>query len=53
MKELAEKADRNLEGNVVLEEAVLEFGVQVLAGTMSAEQAVKEIQQKSAIYLSE
>lgn len=53
VKELAEKADRNLEGNVVLEEAVLEFGVQVLAGTMSAEQAVKEIQQKSAIYLSE
>lgn len=53
VKELAEKADRNLEGNVVLEEAVLEFGVQVLAETMSVEQAVKEIQQKSAIYLSE
>ena len=53
VKELAQKAEISLEGNVVLEEAVVEFGVQVLTGSMSVEQAVKEIQQKTAIYLSE
>ena len=53
MKELAQNAEISLEGNVVLEEAVVEFGVQVLTGSMSVEQAVKEIQQKTAIYLSE
>lgn len=53
VKELAQNAEISLEGNVVLEEAVVEFGVQVLTGSMSVEQAVKEIQQKTAIYLSE
>lgn len=53
VKELAQKAEHSLEGNVVLEEAVLEFGAQVLTGSMSVEQAVKEIQQKTAIYLAE
>lgn len=53
LKELAEQADHSLEGNAFLEDVVVRYGVLALTGQMTVEQAVKEIQQKSAIYLAE
>lgn len=53
LKELVEQVDRSLEGNTFLEDVVVQYGVSALTGSMSVEEAVSEIQQKSAIYLAE
>lgn len=53
LKELVEQADHSLEGNTFLEDVVVQYGVSALTGSMSVEEAVREIQQKSAIYLAE
>ncbi|MDO4331523.1 MAG: ABC transporter substrate-binding protein [Eubacteriales bacterium] len=53
MKELVEQADQSLEGNAILEEAVLQYGPQVLTGTISVEEGVQEIKRTVSIYLSE
>ncbi len=52
-KELVEQADHCLEGNKVLEEAVMKVGPSVLTGGMSVEEGVRAIQKEVAIYLSE
>lgn len=52
-RELVEQADRCLDGNAVVEEAVLKYGPQVLSGVMSAQQGVQEIKKAVAIYLAE
>lgn len=53
LKELAEQADQCLEGNAVLEEAVLKYGTEVLKGTLTVEAGIQEIKKAVAIYLSE
>ena len=53
LKELVEQADHSLEGNTFLEDIVVQYGVPALNGSMTVEAAVREIQQKSAIYLAE
>lgn len=53
LKELVEQADHSLEGNTFLEDIVVQYGVSALNGSMTVEAAVREIQQKSAIYLAE
>lgn len=53
LKKLVEQADQSLEGNAVLEEAVLQHGVQALNGVMSVEECVKAIKRTVSIYLSE
>lgn len=53
LKELAEQADQCLEGNAVLEEAVLKYGTEVLKGTLTVEEGIQEIKKAVAIYLSE
>lgn len=52
-KALVEQADQYLEGNVVVEEAVLKYGPQVLTGALSVEKGTEEIKKAVAIYLSE
>lgn len=53
MKELVQQADQSLEGNAILEDAVLQYGPQVLTGVMSVETGVQEIRRAVSIYLSE
>lgn len=53
LKELVEQADHCLEGNKVLEEAVMKFGPSVLSGGISVEEGVWTIQKEVSIYLSE
>ena len=53
LKELVGQADHSLEGNTFLEDIVVQYGVSALNGSMTVEAAVREIQQKSAIYLAE
>lgn len=52
-KELVEQADQPLEGNAVVEEAVLKYGPLVLSGSMTVEEAVQQIKKEVSIYLSE
>lgn len=52
-QELVEQADQCLEGNAVVEEAVLKYGTQVLTGSLTVEKGVQEIKKAVAIYLSE
>lgn len=53
LKKMAEQVDQSLEGNAILEEAVLQYGQQVLSGMMDVEAGVKEIKRTVSIYLSE
>lgn len=53
LKELVEQADTCIEGNSILEEAVAEYGPQVVKGSMSIEDGLAAIKKEVAIYLSE
>lgn len=53
LKELVGQVHQSLEGNAVLEEAVLQYGPQVLVGVLSPQQGVSEVKRAVSIYLSE
>lgn len=53
LRELVEQAKVCLEGNDVLNEAVIKYGAQVLEGSMSVEDGVRLIKKEVSIYLSE
>lgn len=53
LKELVEQVELCLEGNAVLEEAVVKYGGQILQGPLSVEDGVRQIKKEVAIYLSE
>lgn len=53
LKELVMQAEQPLEGNMILEEAVKDYGEPVLTGETSVEEAVEAIRKKVGLYLAE
>ena len=53
IRDLVEKADIASRNDSVIEQTVLEVGPKALDGSLSVEEAVKEIVKKAAIYLAE
>lgn len=53
LRELVEQLDYCLEGNSMMEEAVMKYGAQVLLGYESVEEGVEDIVRAVSIYLAE
>lgn len=52
-REIAAQVTHNLEGNALVKEAVLKYGVQALEGTQDMEAAVEDIRKAVSLYLAE